>query len=238
MCAARLLSWYTKGGFVDEVGVTHTSGLFYNISHWEVITRSLNKGKRGVDSFSQNGLVIRFSSSPSAADELSVGVICLVGSLLMCLIMCACVSAPCTCVLFLCVCHSFIVSLSNGVFVQVLNEPDSEHLFTPQAYTLFYDTVTAALSAVQPGLRYVGMALETHRNWAWWDYFLNASNHRVGAQLDYASFHFYSHSTSRTDPSNYEQFFPQCDDFVEEVRNKQQSLNCRQFLMRETQKKG
>ncbi|MFV5697819.1 hypothetical protein ACM55H_05575 [Flavobacterium sp. ZT3R17] len=34
---ARLLSWYTKGGFTDELGVFHKSGHFYKISHWEVL---------------------------------------------------------------------------------------------------------------------------------------------------------------------------------------------------------
>lgn len=33
----RLVSWYTKGGFTDEFGVFHKSGLYYNISHWEVL---------------------------------------------------------------------------------------------------------------------------------------------------------------------------------------------------------
>jgi hypothetical protein len=34
---ARLVSWYTKGGFVDEVGKHHDSGYHYAISHWEVL---------------------------------------------------------------------------------------------------------------------------------------------------------------------------------------------------------
>jgi hypothetical protein len=33
----RLVSWYTKGGFTDEYGVPHKSGLFYKISHWEIL---------------------------------------------------------------------------------------------------------------------------------------------------------------------------------------------------------
>ncbi len=111
---------------MDEVGVTHTSGLFYNISHWEI-----------------------------------------------------------------------------------LNEVESEHKQTPQFYTQLYDAVTAAMSKVQPGMKFVGMALESHRNWPWWTYFLNASNHLNNTPLDYASFHFYAHSTSRTNATTYESFFPQ-----------------------------
>jgi hypothetical protein len=34
---ARLLSWYTKGGFTDELGYFHKSGHFYKIAYWEVL---------------------------------------------------------------------------------------------------------------------------------------------------------------------------------------------------------
>lgn len=34
---ARLLSWYTKGGFTDEVGKRHESGYHYSIPYWEVL---------------------------------------------------------------------------------------------------------------------------------------------------------------------------------------------------------
>ncbi len=34
---ARLLSWYTKGGFTDELGVFHKSGYHYDIPYWEVL---------------------------------------------------------------------------------------------------------------------------------------------------------------------------------------------------------
>jgi hypothetical protein len=34
---ARLLSWYTKGGFTDELGKYHRSGHFYKIPYWEVL---------------------------------------------------------------------------------------------------------------------------------------------------------------------------------------------------------
>jgi hypothetical protein len=33
---ARIVSWYTQGGFTDECGVFHSSGHKYNISAWEV----------------------------------------------------------------------------------------------------------------------------------------------------------------------------------------------------------
>jgi hypothetical protein len=34
---ARLLSWYTKGGFTDEYGKPHESGYHYSIPYWEVL---------------------------------------------------------------------------------------------------------------------------------------------------------------------------------------------------------
>ena len=34
---ARLISWYTQGGFTDEIGKRHESGYHYSISHWEVL---------------------------------------------------------------------------------------------------------------------------------------------------------------------------------------------------------
>jgi hypothetical protein len=32
-----LFSWYTKGGFTDELGKFHKSGHYYNIPYWEVL---------------------------------------------------------------------------------------------------------------------------------------------------------------------------------------------------------
>lgn len=34
---ARLLSWYTRGGFTDELGQRHESGYHYSIPYWEVL---------------------------------------------------------------------------------------------------------------------------------------------------------------------------------------------------------
>lgn len=34
---ARVFSWYTKGGFTDELGKFHKSGHFYKIPYWEVL---------------------------------------------------------------------------------------------------------------------------------------------------------------------------------------------------------
>jgi hypothetical protein len=34
---ARLFSWYTKGGFTDELGIRHASGHHFSIPYWEVL---------------------------------------------------------------------------------------------------------------------------------------------------------------------------------------------------------
>ncbi len=34
---ARLVSWYTRGGFVDELGIEHHSGYSYQLPYWEVL---------------------------------------------------------------------------------------------------------------------------------------------------------------------------------------------------------
>ncbi len=34
---ARLVAWYCRGGFTDELGVPHTSGHYYKIAWWEVL---------------------------------------------------------------------------------------------------------------------------------------------------------------------------------------------------------
>lgn len=34
---ARLVSWYTKGGFTDELGKQHTSGYHYSFPYWEIL---------------------------------------------------------------------------------------------------------------------------------------------------------------------------------------------------------
>jgi hypothetical protein len=130
----NLLSWYTKGGFVDEAGVTHKSGHYYDISHWEC-----------------------------------------------------------------------------------LNEVDAEHAMSKEFYTQVYDAMANAMREVQPTINFVGMALAFHREFDWYEYFLNASNHVPGTPINLISFHFYASCDNRTDPNSYMDFFPQSDGFVEEV---------------------
>ena len=66
----------------------------------------------------------------------------------------------------------------------------------------------------------MGMALEGHDEWGWYEYFLNISNHANDEiPIDYVSFHFYASCNDRDKPSEYEGFFDQADTFVAEVQN-------------------
>lgn len=105
---ARLVSWYTKGGFVDEYGHRHESGHHYKIAWWEV-----------------------------------------------------------------------------------LNEVASEHRMTPQTYTRVYDAIVQAVHAVDPQIKFVGMALASEPP-DYFEYFLNHQNHKPGIPIDMISYHFYA----------------------------------------------
>jgi hypothetical protein len=50
----RLLAWYTKGGFVDELGVEHKSGHFLNITTWEVYNEPDYEYHHTVQSYTQD----------------------------------------------------------------------------------------------------------------------------------------------------------------------------------------
>jgi len=134
---ARLLSWYTKGGFTDEYGKRWESGHHYKIAYWEV-----------------------------------------------------------------------------------LNEIESEHHWTPQEYTKFYDSVTAAMRKVDPEIKFMGLALgDPSKHPEMFEYFLNPANHRKGAPLDFISYHFYASPTPDQNLNDWQYtFFDQAEGFLNTVR--------------------
>ncbi|HEY4146047.1 GH39 family glycosyl hydrolase [Pinirhizobacter sp.] len=134
---ARLLAWYTKGGFTDEHGKFHASKHHYKVAYWEV-----------------------------------------------------------------------------------LNEVDSEHHWTPEEYTKFYDVVTAAMRKVQPDLKFVAIASAAPRTEsAMFEYFLNPKNHAPGTPLDFISYHFYATpSPGQPMSANQYTFFDQADGFLAATR--------------------
>lgn len=133
---ARMIGWYTQGGFTDEFGKRHESGYHYAIPYWEV-----------------------------------------------------------------------------------LNEVDFEHHISPEDYTKLYDEVVTAMKAVQPDLKFVGLALAMETKPEYFEYFLDHKNHKPGIPLDFISYHFYAVPTPDQTPE-VEQFtyFDQADGFLKTVR--------------------
>lgn len=134
---ARLLQWYTKGGFTDEFGKRHTSNHRYKFDYWEVF-----------------------------------------------------------------------------------NEPDIEHKMTPAQYAARYDAVVSAMKKVDPQMKFIGMSLAyPHKSPEFFEYFLNAKNHKPGIPLDMISYHFYAKaSRDATFESLQYSFFEQAESFVNTVR--------------------
>jgi len=134
---ARLVSWYTQGGFTDELGVRHESGNHYKIPYWEVF-----------------------------------------------------------------------------------NEIDVEHQPTPAQYTASYDAVVGSLHAIDPAMKFVGLALafpERNPEMMW--YFLDHRNHKLGIPLDMISYHFYGSPTREQTLEDWQySFFDQADKFLVAVR--------------------
>ncbi|MGP8243238.1 MAG: GH39 family glycosyl hydrolase [Bryobacteraceae bacterium] len=134
---ARLVSWYTRGGFTDRQGKRHTSNFHFKIPYWEVF-----------------------------------------------------------------------------------NEPDSEHRMSPRDYAARYDAVVAAIHAVSPETKFVGLALaapSTHPEM--FEYFLDHNNHRPGTPLDMISYHFYATPAAAETPGHWQYtFFDQADGFLNTVR--------------------
>lgn len=99
---------------------------------------------------------------------------------------------------------------------EVLNEIDFEHHWTPQAYTKFYDAVTAAMLKVDPDIRFMAVSSAHPRaHGEMYEYFLNPANHAPGTHLDFLTYHFYA-SPPESAPFSALQytFFDQADGFL------------------------
>ena len=134
---ARLLSWYTNGGFTDEAGKKHDSGYHYSIPYWEV-----------------------------------------------------------------------------------LNEPDLERNWTPEAYTRVYDAIVGAMHQVQPATKFGGVSLAyPSGNPRFFEHFLDPKHHKPGIPLDFITYHFYAVPTLDQSPDVQQYtFFTQADGFLTAVR--------------------
>jgi hypothetical protein len=103
---------------------------------------------------------------------------------------------------------------------EILNEVDFEHGMTPQFYTHIYDAIAGAIHRVDPGIKFVGMALADPSNEPqFFEYFLNHKNHKPGIPLDMISYHFYASPSADENQNSWQYtFFDQADRFLDTVR--------------------
>jgi hypothetical protein len=103
---------------------------------------------------------------------------------------------------------------------EVFNEIDVEHQPSPEEYAANYDAIVASLHALNPSMKFVGLALAfPERNPAMFEYFLNHANHKPGIPLDMISYHFYATPTKEQTAENWQySFFDQADKFLVGVR--------------------
>jgi len=103
---------------------------------------------------------------------------------------------------------------------EVFNEIDVEHNPTPAEYTASYDAIVGRLHAMDPKMKFVGLALAfPERNPEMMEYFLNHANHKAGIPLDMISYHFYASPTREQTMEDWQySFFDQADKFLVAVR--------------------
>ena len=63
---ARLVSWYTDGGFTDELGVCHDSGYHYDIAWWEVLNETESEHQTTPEQYTE-----RYDAIVSAIHQVS-----------------------------------------------------------------------------------------------------------------------------------------------------------------------
>jgi hypothetical protein len=103
---------------------------------------------------------------------------------------------------------------------EVLNEIDFEHHWTPEAYTKFYDAVSAAMLKVDPDIKFMAVSSASPKtHGAMYEYFLNPKNHAPGTHLDFLTYHFYA-TPPASEPFAAMQytFFDQADGFLTTAR--------------------
>jgi len=91
---------------------------------------------------------------------------------------------------------------------------------SPETYTRLYDAIVSSMRAVQPDLKFVGMALAApSQEPEFFEYFLNHKHHKPGIPLDFISYHFYATPAPDETPDieGYT-FFAQADGFLNTVR--------------------
>ena len=107
-------------------------------------------------------------------------------------------------------------------FWEVLNEPDSEHSWSPEMYNRLYDSVTTAIHRVSPRTKFMGMAATQghllQNDYTFFETFLDKDQHRQGTPFDWMSYHFYAQPPKGSDVQKAKAAYAQADEFIDKVR--------------------
>jgi hypothetical protein len=103
-----------------------------------------------------------------------------------------------------------------------MNEPDPWlyhlHVVDPITYTGIYDAVVTELKQIDPEMKFSGLALQDTAALNWFEYFLNAKNHKPGIPLDMVSFHRYIVAQMDKYPSRWEEeMFEDADELANTI---------------------
>jgi len=107
---------------------------------------------------------------------------------------------------------------------EVFNEIDVEHQPTPEQYTTCYDAIVGRLHALDPKMKFVGLAMAfPERDPAMLEYFLDHAHHKPGIPIDMISYHFYAVPTREQTVEDWQYtLFDQADRLVASIRFIQQ----------------
>jgi len=109
----------------------------------------------------------------------------------------------------------------NIDYWEVLNEQDEgmAHQLNPQVYTALYDAIVAEVRKVDPSMKFSGLAMADASSLHYFEYFLNAKNHKPGIPLDMVSYHKYIVTEpGSTLPDWQRDMFADADRFVHTMR--------------------
>ncbi len=102
---------------------------------------------------------------------------------------------------------------------EVLNEVEENyagvgHGIDPQMYTALYDAIVSELRQVDPQMKYSALALADASSLQYFEYFLNAKNHKPDIPLDMASYHGYIGAKTGGTPAQWQrEMFEEADRF-------------------------
>ena len=114
----------------------------------------------------------------------------------------------------------------NISIFQSINEPEAEHKCNYSEYTHRYDAIIEGIwrhADPERKLEFLLGQLSGHREWDWYHYMLNSSNHRPGIPVDWLSYHFYAHC--ELTEGSMETLFAQAAGFLDEVREIQDIID-------------